>query len=376
MRIRILTTFDVYNYGAILQAYALVEYLTQKGHDAKLIDYKPKYLTHKYDYRWVNPESIFSKYLTTRFIYRIVKYLQRQCTIAQKRRFDQFKDTLLKVDTQHYTTYEQLKTNPPKADLYIVGSDQVWNVYYETGRDPAFYLEFVRNSCKASYAASFSYLDITNVQKNAIAKSLKKFKAVSVRERQGLVLLNRMGIDGEWVLDPVFLLPKRHWVHLMKNIKKPNVACEKYLLIIDFERNKHIKTFVKEYARHKGLKIYSITVTALPLFYSDRNFNSVGPLEFLYLLYHCSVFVSNSFHGTAFSIIFGKPVFVFNRHRHKVNSRMESLMQMFGLSDCIICDDEQVGKAYTREFDYERINEKRIEYLQRSEQFLTTLIGQ
>ena len=72
-----------------------------------------------------------------------------------------------------YTSYKALVYNPPQADCYIVGSDQIWNVFYETGRDPAFFLEFVKQGHKASYAASFSYLDIDAENKARIKSHWK-----------------------------------------------------------------------------------------------------------------------------------------------------------------------------------------------------------
>ena len=96
--------------------------------------------------------------------------------------------------------------NPPVADRYIVGSDQVWNTFYETGRDGAFYLDFVQSGDRISYAASFSHVEIDDIWKNFIKEKLLKFKAVSVREYHGLKILESMGIKGSWVLDPVFLL--------------------------------------------------------------------------------------------------------------------------------------------------------------------------
>lgn len=370
MQIRTLTTYDVYNYGASLQAYALLTYLGKLGHDVKLINYQPTYLTRKYDYTWVNPESSFSRYTFTRSIYRVLKFLQRQTTMGRKRSFDKFKKLYLKETSEVYHNFEQLKNNPPHADLFVVGSDQIWNVFYETGRDPAFYLEFVKTGKKASYAASFSYLDISPEQGGRIAQSLRKFSNISVREYQSLTILEKLGIEGaEWVLDPIFLLSRDEWKQLMISIP----SNEKYLLIYDFEKNENLKKFAKEYAKQNNLKIYSINDT-YPLLYADRNFNSAGPIEFLNLIYGCEAFVSNSFHGTAFSILFHKPVFVFNRNRHKVNSRMESLMNLFELQDCILSTDEHIKKALKRTFDFNKTEIILNRELSKSKSYINSMV--
>lgn len=365
MKINTLTTYDVYNYGASLQAYALQQYLTNLGHEVEIINYQPDYLTRKYNYKWVNPESKLSRYTLTRAAYRVMKYLQRQTTLGRKQTFDIFNHRTLKETSLRYTSYKELCNNPPKADLYIVGSDQIWNVFYEAGRDPAFFLEFVKQGHKASYAASFSYLDIDETNKRRIQKSLETFDAVAVREYHGLDILRSMNIEGTWTLDPVFLLSAEQWKKLMVT----NIPKKDYLLIYDFEGNKELKQFAKEYAQRHHLKIYAIADT-YPLLYANKNFMKAGPREFISMIYHCKVFISNSFHGTAFSIMFNKPVFVFNRHRHKVNSRMESLMALFGLNNCILGSPEKWEKAYDYPFDYEQINHIKQRELIKSKAYL------
>ena len=193
---------------------------------------------------------------------------------------------------------------------------------------------------------------------------------MSVRESHGLQFLREMNIPGEWVLDPVFLLPIEQWKQLMVT----NISKEDYLLIYDFEGNKELKRFAKEYARRHHLKIYVIADT-YPLLYADRNFMKAGPREFVSMIYHCKAFISNSFHGTAFSIMFNKPVFVFNRHRHKVNSRMESLMTLFGINQCILDNPEKWEKAYYYPFNYEQINHTKQRELIKSKAYLDNLLN-
>lgn len=369
MLIKTLTTYDVYNYGASLQAYALQRYLIEKGHSVEIINYQPEYLTRKYNYKWVNPESKMSKYAITRFIYRIAKFIQRQTTLGRKRQFDRFNHEVLIETKNKYTTYKELCENPPIADLYIVGSDQIWNVFYETGRDAAFYLDFVKEGNKASYAASFSYLNIPNNELNRIKNSLSTFKGVAVREYQGIDILNKIGIKGTWVLDPVFLISPQKWIDFLT----PMNFTEKYLLIYDFEGNKELEKFAIEYSRIHNLKIYAI-VDTYPLKYADKNFKSAGPEDFVSLIHGCSAFISNSFHGTAFSIIFHKPVFVFNRHRHKVNSRMESLLKLFELEDCIISDNMSFNANLNRIFDFSRIEIIKENELKKSREYLDNLL--
>jgi hypothetical protein len=377
MKILTLTTYQGYNYGASLQAYALQTYLKERGHETEIIRFEPEYLMRYYAFWYVNPESKLSRNIATRMLYRIMKWAHRQTTMKRKRVFDFFNHRILKETEHVWRSSRELTDCPPKADMYLCGSDQIWNVLYEAGQDPVFYLEFVKEGKKASYAASFSYTDLPEEHYRRIQRSLLKFDHVSVREYQGKELLDRMGVQGTWVLDPVFLLPNSAWDALAGGIDDGSInsyiryeeLTEKYLLIYDFEGNEQLKMYAQEYARKKDLKIYAIT-DRFPLAYADRNFKHAGPADFVRLIKGCEAFFSNSFHGTAFSIIFHKPVFVFKRQLHKVNSRMESLLTLFELKDCIVDEGADYDRLMERCFDWERIEQIRKEQLGVSVRYL------
>lgn len=368
MKICTITSHDAYNYGASLQAYALMSYLQQQGYDVSIIDYKPEYTTRRYNYMWVNPESGFHKYWMTRAVYRILKFIQRQFTLKRKKAFDKFTHEYLNL-TRKYESNDELKQDPPLADAYIVGSDQVWNSFYDAGKDPAFYLDFApAESLRISYAASFSITSLPIESKLFARENLQKLNSIAVREEHALAILNDLGLEGTWVLDPTFLLP----VELWKKMLVPFFKKEPYLLIYDFEGNKLLKKFAIHLAQQKGIKIYAINDT-YPLTYADKNFGKAGPKEFITLIYHCDYFISNSFHGSVFSILFNKRFFIFPRNRHKVNSRMESLLKMFEKTELLISNEEQFNTALNSHNDpskTQRIIEKYLaiskEYLKRS----------
>lgn len=369
MIVKTITSHDVYNYGASLQAYALMTYLESIGHNTEIIDYKPDYVLRRYDYRWVNPESAFHKFRLTRIIYRILKYIQRQTTLKRKKTFDRFTKQYLKT-TQTYHNNEELINNTPKADAYIVGSDQVWNSFYDAGKDPAFYLDFVPETKKRiSYAASFSITEIESQYQNFIKQHLDKFNHISVREYHALKILQQMNLKGEWVVDPIFLLPFSFWKsHLTAFQKK-----EKYILVYDFERNSLLKTFAQFIAKNKNMKIYSINDT-YPLWYANRNFNHAGPLEFISLIYHADYFISNSFHGSAFSLLFNKEFFIFGRNRHKVNSRMESLLKMLCIENRFITSTDDFSQLNTP-INYAQVNSLLEEKIKLSKNYLKTSLS-
>lgn len=137
MKIATITCHNVYNYGASLQAYALQRYLSQAGHDVQIIDYKPYYLNNRYNWRHIPAESRlypYKDYVGTQCIYFLLKNRKIYKTIGRKRKFDDFRKKFLTLTDNTYTSAEELRATPPQADLYIAGSDQIWNTACETER--------------------------------------------------------------------------------------------------------------------------------------------------------------------------------------------------------------------------------------------------
>ena len=320
MKIKTITCHDVYNVGASLQAYALSEFLRQQGHDVEIIDYKPDYLSKHYNFKAVdNPR--YENPFFLRWIYLILKFPKRLMKYPGKQNFDKFRDKYLRL-TKRYNSLEELKQNPPEADLYIAGSDQIWNTLFKNGRDGAFYLEFApKGVSKASYAASFSTDKIANGWENQIKFWLSNFDHISVREKSSLRLLDEMAFEGCSVLDPVFLLNKEQWKSLIRKNETSNDV-----FIYDFDGNSLMERISDLFKEKFGYK----TTSFFPVKYSDANLRYPGPLEFLETIYQSKVVVSNSFHATVLSLIFHKDFYVIKRNED-INVRMEDLLKLFEL---------------------------------------------
>lgn len=307
MIIKTITCHDVYNSGASLQAYALASYLHILGHEVEIIDYRPGYLSNHFPLLGVsNPE--YDKPFV-REAYQLLKLPGRikERHSRRKQEFDRFTREFLPLTPRQYFSNEELTGNPPVADLYIAGSDQIWNSYYQNGKDPAFYLQFAPvQTIKASYAASFSTDTIKPEWKDKVTEWIQNMDYISVRESSALALLYSIGIhDAALVLDPVFLLSAEMW----KQIEKPLDLSDSYILIYDFDNNPLICRLAHEIADRHGWKVYSVLQSKV----SDRSFHEEGPLAFLWLIDHAEFVISNSFHATAFSIIFHKQFLVADR---------------------------------------------------------------
>lgn len=345
MQIRTITCHDVYNHGASLQAYALQTYLGAMKHQVQIIDYKPDYLSHHYQL-WSVDNPIYDAPII-RQLYLLAKLSGRLMSLKRKRRFDEFTNSYLKLTPRCYHSYAELEENPPQADVYIAGSDQIWNTFFQNGRDAAFYLNFAPKSSKrVSYAASFATEDIIEEYKPFVRKMLQNLDAISVRERCSLPLLELMGrTDGVAVCDPVFLLSKEQWENMMSKV----VDTDRYLLVYDTEHSVKLKEIALQIAKDKGLKIYN--VSAFRIGYADKDLWASSPLDFIRLVHNAVYVVSNSFHATAFSLIFERNFCVVNRSE-RINERMKSLLMNYNIV-------ERLAVEYTKELlmdiDYQKV---------------------
>lgn len=339
MQIKTITCHKVYNVGASLQAYALVRYLSDLGHEVEIIDYRPEYLSRHYRLDVVNNPR-FDRPIVKQF-YLIAKLPGRLKArkSQRKKNFDEFEKRYLPLTKKCYRSNEELKENPPYADVYLAGSDQIWNTLFQNGRDPAFYLEFApKGSIRASYAASFATEDIIEEWKEPVERWLNKLDYISVRESSGVEIVKKLDIENvKQVMDPVFLLDRNIWEELAigEKLQSP------YLLVYDFDRNTEINEYAKKIAEEKNLKIYSIFYNPL----ADCCYTEAGPLEFLRLVRGAQYIISNSFHATAFAIIFEKPFAVFER-KEKINTRMRDFLCMLNLNkinDSINYDDKKLN---------------------------------
>ncbi len=363
MIIKTITCHDVYNVGASLQAYALQTYLTMQGHQVEIIDYKPDYLSHHYSLKYVaNPNY---NYPVLREVYLAAKLPERLIKLKSERKanFDRFKVENLKL-TKRFNSYEELINDPPIADLYFAGSDQIWNPLFQNGKDPAFYLKFVKNSAiKASYAASFAVESMVSDDLIKISNMIRNVDFISVRERSALKLLKQMQLKGTVVCDPVFLLNENFW-------KKMAVLPEMkhYQFIYDFDNSEVIKDAAQVLKQRYGYNIISTFSSAI----SDRVFLNMGPLEFLGLLLHSDIVISNSFHATAFALIFHKDFFVLPR-KEQINTRMEDLLAGVGLSDRLIECVDDVDK--TREINWDEVDRKLNMLINHSKNYINSVIN-
>lgn len=320
MKVGILTYHRADNYGAVLQAYALQRIITMMGHKCEIIDY-----------RCTGIESQF-KYMKIKIymdIIEIVKLnIERLSHIQKHHKFELFRQKL-NMSTCSYSSENIEKTNE-LYDCFITGSDQVWN-FSCNKNDYTYLLDFVYDKKKKnSYAASFGTSIIPSELENVYKTLLNTFNNISVREQQGARIIEQLlGKKCNVVLDPVFLLDNDNWSELTKRVGG------QYILVYQLFKSETMIKAAQELALKNRLKIYIISRWSYGNIYGKtkvKNKLYVSPSEFISLFKSAGYILTNSFHGTAFSIIFHKEFYVEPvSGTSSTNSRFESLFEILNL---------------------------------------------
>lgn len=342
-KIKTITCHEVYNYGASLQEYALLKFLVNLGHEASAIHYKPSYLSGQFSLRSVSNPKFNRPFI--RELYLLLKLPSRILALRRKWQFDDFHKKYVPTDSRLYKSNDELMADMPEADIFICGSDQIWNSYFQNGRDPAFYLNFVpENKGKFSYAASFAIDELEESYRDLVRNNLIRFDAISVRETSGVEILRKLGVNNAvQVLDPVFLLDIEDWHCFIEPFD------EKYIFVYDFDNNSVIKELALGLKKVHGWKIYTVNRA---IDYADNNFWFRGPELFLSLVAHSEFNITNSFHSIAFSLLFQKQFVAINRFE-EINTRMRDLLSLLGLEYLLISSVEDF--ELFKEIDFRKL---------------------
>lgn len=327
------------NYGAVLQTYGLNKAQRNMGIEAKVIDYDPAYY-----YKSNRP-------LPIRLVRDIVRYPDLR---KGKKVFGKFLKDFIPMTDKTYYTLDELEKNPPIGDAYIAGSDQIWNCKNkENGKDDAFFLTFAPSTAKKiSYAASIAMPEIPRDQQNRYYQLISQFDSVSVREPSAIPLLRGIGITKEIdaVVDPVFLLDSKEWDYIADS--SDFIPTEDYVLVYGYNRQKDVYTYARALAQKLGVKVYTIgTAIEDHNLDQDKYFWNASPNTFVNLIRNAKAVVTNSFHGTVFSIVYQKP-FHFFTVKQSTNARMLDLLETLKLGDRHVKDHHLLSN----EIDYTQPN--------------------
>jgi len=329
MKIEIITFHNTSNFGATLQCTALSNYLKKQGHEPQVINYLPAYVADKKSAA-KELRNVARAKNKVKAAVKGIAYLSKFKEIKERdRRFEEFINDNLNT-TEIYTSFEELQKDPPEADLYICGSDQIWNPALTGGKlDKAFFLRFTSGR-KVSYGASMGEFKIEE-HKEKLKELTDDFEALSVREPSTAVrLASALEKEVSTVLDCTLLMTRDDYAPM----EKPVTTHDPYVLIYDMQRSAVTDQLAQSIARQKGLKIIDISPNPFITHKNSTKMIGIGPGEFLTLVKNAEYVVTNSFHGTVFSIIYGRQFFSVP---HSTRSgRVADLLNSLDLSERLV----------------------------------------
>lgn len=321
------------NYGAILQSYALQKTLTNMGLENEVMEYPDTdSIYESLDFLNIK-QSLKLAYIN------FWTFLRKKQMLSLRDSFIEFHKKYINT-SRRYISMKDLQDNPPKADYYITGSDQVWNLNINKEFIPARFLDFGSPSIKRlSYAASIERMNYTDKEKEYVRDRLEFFSGISLREESAKKYMETfLDKKCEVVLDPVFLLTQKEW----SNISEQPRCDGNYILCYQVRNNPRMQETLDILKKKTGLKTITINCSAINRVHSDEAYFDVSPEEFIGLFEKASIIVSASFHGAAFGLVFNKPTYALVKKTTR--NRMYDLFSLFGIEDCIIDETTDLSK--------------------------------
>lgn len=320
------------NFGAVLTSFALNYYLNEKGYFARNIDYIPSF-------PWIAGEQ-------------------------PNPYFDIFRKKYMPMTSRYYSG-NSLKQLNDEFSTFIVGSDQVWRPEFIKNERDAYFLSFAQSDKRLiSYAASFGVdkLNMSTYDIEDYKMRISLFDAVSVRESSGVQICNNMGIEATQVCDPVFLLEKNKWNSIAQQAK-----CQTSKIIY-YTINAKIEADIENFIEANKAKLSCNKGTNIT--------ENMGVEEWLYKIKSCNLFITDSFHGSCFAIIFNKP-FICVNYNKSVSTRMESLFSSLGITNRLYnsFEDINLDEILKDKIDYNKVNEKISQIRSFSEDFLVNSLN-
>lgn len=317
--------YNTKNYGGVLQAYALTKFLCNEGHDAKQITFNNQRMA-------TYPKTLLGKlkvygfgHCFKRFFQYPIEWVDRKINDNLWRRYKgkiekrslKFKEFREKIPHTKVYTHDTIFEISDCFECYVAGGDQIWNPKYWSAE---YFLQFVKDKKKISISASIGTEHYTEEEQRFARRLLGDFDMITVREESAKRLLkSTFDIASTVVLDPVMLLSAEDWERIAEIPEETIDFSTPYMLCYLLGKNEQVYKKVKWIAKHLKLPIVYLSFAQGPYKKAEERFGdvklySVGPEEFLYLLRHCSCMVTDSFHGSVFSVLFHRPFWTMPRY--------------------------------------------------------------
>ena len=358
--------YEEYNYGRLLQFYALQKAVLKLRVDAEILQVSAEKNICKNKPILQRIKSFFS--FPKRFFYQIKKKNFFQNNYAER-----IKKTM-EFKRDYYLPVHNYKKNENRYDAYICGSDQIWNPNW--ARERAFLSFAPRDKKRIIYAASIGCESLTNIQKKCFKPYIEKLDYVSVREHSAKGLLDSFVENKkiDVVLDPTLLLTVDEWNELIENVEYSN-----YLFVYFLGNVRLYQKNIIEFAKKKNLKIVNIACASFEKIernsFGDIIIDNAGPRTFISLIKNASFVITDSFHASVFSVLYKKEFIVLKRSGVEMQGRIETLLKNFHLPSRIISKiDCDILNSF-KPIDYGKNDLFQKEMMNTSYNFLKTALG-
>lgn len=354
-KIAIITFHYAYNYGSALQAYALKTLLERKKYEINIINFIYKKDFEQYRLFRTN---IYYKWPKA-FIADILFFNQNK---KRKENFEIFAKKYFNLTQKRYYNYKDMKELNDKFDIFICGSDQIWNLDCTQGVEPAYFLKFAsKDKLKIAYAPSLSHIKFSRNYNEDLKEAIKDLDYISIREESTLPLIQPLTEKKvSVVLDPTLLLDQKDYELIISREKQKS----EYVFVYMLEYNDELIKYCNEFGNKRRIKIIYITNSKFSGIKGENAFG-IGPDKFLKYIKEAKYIITNSFHATVFSIIFNKKFVTFTTKRS--SSRMVDLLDELGISERIYNEKFNIDK----DIDYDKVQEKLIDMRKSSLEYLS-----
>jgi len=356
-----ITYHKVYNYGALLQAYALQQAQLKLSIDNVIIDYSSE---KNKVYKKIKGKSLKILLVNT---LRLLETLANLPAIRRRcQKFQNFSNQNLFL-TPRYYTFKELQKNPPNADWYIAGSNQLWNV--STLLRKEFFLDFGGDEVKrASYAVSMGSYEVSNNYQEQFRELVNRFDAISVREIEAKEYIEKLidkEVDVKLNFDPVFLLSKEEWSKFAIGKRIRN----KYILCYPLSGHPLIQSAINRLKQLTGYPIVIISTELFTHIKGDVTIRDATPQEFVALVKNAEYVLTSSFHGTVFACIFNTKFYSFVGGT--APTRITGVLKCLKLEHRIADSIEEVN---TNEIDFTEANHIIKKEKESSQDYLRSLL--
>lgn len=350
-KVALITLHTVSNYGSCLQTYATQRLIESLGREVEVVDYYradnlPEYAVEK-AFQGRRMRSLRGLWEKAPWLKRAASVPMGAIVARQRRPFEEFRSSYLNL-TRMYRSAEELRLDPPEADVYCTGSDQVWNSVWNNGFEAPYYLDFApEGKPRVAFAASIGREEVDEWEKPLMREALSCYKAISMRESSGVDVLRGLGFgDAKLVLDPTLMLGRDEWAgvaRMPRGVKRP------YLLVYQLNKSKEFVGYVEAMAARYGLDVVKVSYGVYDVMRSAKTLIAPSVEEFVGLFLNASYVVTDSFHATAYSLNFGVPFTAIAPERF--STRIASVLALTGNEDRMLADMSDTA-MYERPVDF------------------------